>query len=508
MSIQTQIRNIIIESICLLFVLLFVYAAVSKLIDFERFQVQIAQSPILSAYAFLISRMVISVELLIAVLLIFSKTRMSGLFGALSLMTMFTFYIYIVLNYSSFVPCSCGGILEKMTWRTHLLFNLFFVLLALIGIILQKEIYNGHINKKYIRKSIGWIAFSILAGLSTVVVLFIASNNIIHHKNPFIRLYPKDAVRLLRASDLGVNSYYFAGWDNQRIFLANYTDPLHLLSIDSLGNKYKIRLFLASKNIAFRSIKIVVRDRHVYLMDGTVPCIFKGSTSDWKLRDSLTGLPKFTAAQPLDSSTIALRYIDGKNMTSSLCLYNVKSNGSVHNFPNLLQKQIDGIFDTDGMLLFNEELELAIYTYFYRNQFFAFDHFGNKRISGNTIDTTIIAKIKVAELKDGSERQMAAPPLKVNSKTATRNDFLYISSKIQGRFEDESMWEKSSIIDVYNLQNKDYILSFYIQERPGQKMHNFFVTNTHLYSLAGNKLQIYSLGKLLKTEIKTVIAKP
>ena len=134
MRLNTKIRKLFLEFICLLYILLFVYAAVSKLLDFENFQVQLGQSPLLSVFAWWVARLVPAIELGIVVLLSVPKWRNLGLFGALILMTLFTTYIFIVLHYSSFVPCSCGGILEKMSWNTHLVFNIIFVLLAGLAI--------------------------------------------------------------------------------------------------------------------------------------------------------------------------------------------------------------------------------------------------------------------------------------------------------------------------------------------------------------------------------------
>jgi len=51
MKLSPSFKKIIVEVICLLYILLFVYAAVSKLIDFEHFQIQIGRSPMLSAIA-------------------------------------------------------------------------------------------------------------------------------------------------------------------------------------------------------------------------------------------------------------------------------------------------------------------------------------------------------------------------------------------------------------------------------------------------------------------------
>jgi len=126
------------------FIILFVYAAVSKLIDFENFQVQIAQSPLLSAFATPIAYGVVIGELFIALMLCFTKSRTLGLYFFLGFMTAFTVYIYLILNYSPFVPCSCGGVLEKMGWTEHLWFNIGVCVVAVGGIVWE----NGEKGEK------------------------------------------------------------------------------------------------------------------------------------------------------------------------------------------------------------------------------------------------------------------------------------------------------------------------------------------------------------------------
>ncbi|PWJ96016.1 methylamine utilization protein MauE [Flavobacterium araucananum] len=139
MKSNINLKTLILDIICLVFALLFMYAAASKLFDFENFKIQLGQSPLLSAFANWISITVPVLELIIAVVLFIRNYRLIGLCAAYMLMIMFTVYIYIILNFSAFVPCSCGGILEKMTWREHLIFNICFVLLAIIGIILAPK---------------------------------------------------------------------------------------------------------------------------------------------------------------------------------------------------------------------------------------------------------------------------------------------------------------------------------------------------------------------------------
>jgi uncharacterized membrane protein YphA (DoxX/SURF4 family) len=139
MKSNANLKTLILDSICLLYALLFTYAAASKLLDFENFRIQLGQSPLLSAFANWVSITVPVSELIIAIILLIPSLRLAGLFASYTLMTMFTAYIYIILNYSAFVPCSCGGILEKMTWEQHFIFNISFILLAGTAVMLTPK---------------------------------------------------------------------------------------------------------------------------------------------------------------------------------------------------------------------------------------------------------------------------------------------------------------------------------------------------------------------------------
>lgn len=146
MKTSVSFRNMVIYVICMLYILLFVYAAISKLLDFQNFKVQLGQSPLLAAFAGFFSIAVPLVELLIAIGLLFSKSQLVSLYISFCLMVMFTSYIYIILNFSSSIPCSCGGVLEKMDWRQHLIFNSLFVVLAAVAILLYNKKTTSYEN--------------------------------------------------------------------------------------------------------------------------------------------------------------------------------------------------------------------------------------------------------------------------------------------------------------------------------------------------------------------------
>jgi uncharacterized membrane protein YphA (DoxX/SURF4 family) len=140
--------ELIVEIISGLFFLLFLYAAASKLLDYQKFTVQIGQSPILTSYADTIAWLIPAVEILICVLLTTSSTRLIGLYASFSLMVMFTAYIAMILKFAERTPCHCGGILEKLGWTEHLIFNAVFVVLAIVGIIIESKLIQKKAPKE------------------------------------------------------------------------------------------------------------------------------------------------------------------------------------------------------------------------------------------------------------------------------------------------------------------------------------------------------------------------
>lgn len=127
-----------IEIICFLLILLFVYAAFSKLLDYPVFRIQLRRSPIISHFPFL-SWLLPGVEIITAIMLTVKITRLPGLYASLILLILFSIYITLLLLFSKHLPCSCGGVLKQMSWQQHLLFNISFIALSIVGIMLQRK---------------------------------------------------------------------------------------------------------------------------------------------------------------------------------------------------------------------------------------------------------------------------------------------------------------------------------------------------------------------------------
>ena len=136
-----------IKIICALLVFLFAYAAISKLLDYSTFRVQLSQSPYITRFANAIAWVLPVVELTLAVSFAFSSLRLYALYAALFLLSLFTAYLVAMLNFSYYIPCSCGGLLSSLSWKQHIVFNIVFIILSLTGIRLY---VTEKLPKKYI----------------------------------------------------------------------------------------------------------------------------------------------------------------------------------------------------------------------------------------------------------------------------------------------------------------------------------------------------------------------
>ncbi len=134
-------KSKIIEIFAGLLILLFVYAAFSKLFDHQKFSEDMHNQPFPRWMASFFVWSVPSIELLISGCLLFERTRKTGFYASLFLLTLFTLYIAaILLHFFPRTPCSCGGVIRKLSWQQHLWFNLFFMTLSVAGIRLQSRL--------------------------------------------------------------------------------------------------------------------------------------------------------------------------------------------------------------------------------------------------------------------------------------------------------------------------------------------------------------------------------
>ena len=121
------------------FVFFYVYTGFYKVINIEAFKFNIIRTAVFPDYMVnAITYLVILIESTVVLFLLFKRRKGLILFA----ISMFIFSVYIIfLNINGrYEVCGCGGILNGLEFKYHLLINATFFSLAIGAILLSKKI--------------------------------------------------------------------------------------------------------------------------------------------------------------------------------------------------------------------------------------------------------------------------------------------------------------------------------------------------------------------------------
>lgn len=312
----------------------------------------------------------------------------------------------------------------------------------------------------------------------------------------FVRTVVTSTIESEMHWDIGSRTQYIAGKVSNKIYLGDNTFPRKITIIGINADQIITKdTLLASEGLKKASC-IMVDSNEFVAFDLASYHIYKGSTLNWKAIPFMTNSPFFAEAVLIDSNAIIMRTF--RDTIQEYVLARSRKSPPITEYhTTLLEKQLDGLFCTDGMLHFNKKTNQLIYVYYYRNQFIAMDTALNVLYRSNTIDPVTTVRIKTARLKDGSVT-LATPPYLVNNRSHTNGDYLFIQSNVKARNDDSEHFGKTSVIDVYTLNRGTYIGSFYVPEFGGYKVKEFKVFDSTLVAIQGHYLVTYNLPNLAR----------
>jgi thiol-disulfide isomerase/thioredoxin len=132
-------KTILVDVIAYFFILLFLYTGVAKLMEANVFKEQLVSSPFLGSIAGVITWGLPIGEILLAIGLFIPRFRLKALYATLALMSFFTIYVIIILFVDNHLSCSCGGIIEELSPKEHVLFNCACVVLSAVAIAAERR---------------------------------------------------------------------------------------------------------------------------------------------------------------------------------------------------------------------------------------------------------------------------------------------------------------------------------------------------------------------------------
>lgn len=108
-------------------IILFTYAGVTKLLEKELFYLNLLNSPVLTVekqWIVLLSWIIPFMELFTVFLLVFARTKLKGVYLSIVLLSTYLLYILLLFFRAPYRPCSCGGIIDLLSWEQQLWFTL------------------------------------------------------------------------------------------------------------------------------------------------------------------------------------------------------------------------------------------------------------------------------------------------------------------------------------------------------------------------------------------------
>ena len=134
-----------------------------------------------------------------------------------------------------------------------------------------------------------------------------------------------------------------------------------------------------------------------FLTDKRRQIIYEGDTKNWIANVAVKSGVSTDLTVPINKNNFIVRTFKKNVLEYTLAKEN--SNDSIVTiFPEILQKQQDGVFSNDGMLDYDGYNGVLVYLYYHRNQFISFDtnFFSLNRY--RTIDTNTTAKIEISTI--------------------------------------------------------------------------------------------------------------
>lgn len=136
---KTSYKNLLIHITTWLMILLFIYTASDKLMNFKTFSAFLVGLEYLGGYSHLLAVVIPLLEIAISLLLLIPTMRTEGLYAALVLMLLFTLYLVFIKLTAPKLPCNCGGVISSLSWVQHIWFNLGLIGLLFCSVLWKKK---------------------------------------------------------------------------------------------------------------------------------------------------------------------------------------------------------------------------------------------------------------------------------------------------------------------------------------------------------------------------------
>lgn len=336
-----------------------------------------------------------------------------------------------------------------------------------------------------------------LLAIATVSVFVLPDSTKLVSSSGFYRHFPPNLLSESRQYELGNPFYYIAGYTSKAVSLANrqHVDSVGRMTLE-LDDLTQTALPLPKdKKLVWSAARIRVDSPMVYFTEHINRYFFN---SIWgagqRSKSGFIALRNSQQLLPISARRIVSKVYDpalSQNILQTVDLEDAEPKRSAR---YILEKQVDGVFCTDGVLRYDPGSGLLLYVYHYRNRFVLLDQNLKALLSGKTIDTTAHVNFSVGSFSKNATMisSFSTPPKLVNSNAFFNSQYIFVVSALISENEKPSDFRKTSVIDIYRIDG-DYLYSVKVPDLKGEKVRDFIVSGDRLVLLYKSTLLSYKL---------------
>lgn len=300
----------------------------------------------------------------------------------------------------------------------------------------------------------------------------------------FERNFSEKKLNKIDEINLSFDAENFAGFSENSIFFSS--NKLTEISKYDLKTKKII-----SKRINHKNHNSNIINNVLFSFDPNIRKMYRYNIDKLDILNETNLNVGFDRALAIDENTILLRSATERYTKNIFSKFNVKTKENKKLKIQLNDSLVvDGGLETDGFFSFNDST--IIFTQYKKGSFYKI----NKNLDKITHFTTIdnIQKVEGVSLTPDSSFYFIKPVLNSNLLTSINKNKVYIISFVKGKSDKLNQFTKYRMVDVYDLNSKKYLESFYLPNEDISKAKDFYILNEKIYLLFNNKVNIYEIN--------------
>jgi hypothetical protein len=116
------------------------YVGGSKFFELEKFKKTFEFIPLMRPFSWPLAVLIPVVEVITALSFLEDKFRRTSIAISTFLMLSFTIFTVFITKYAGTTPCTCGGVIQHLSWLQHLYLNIALLILAILGILFPLKV--------------------------------------------------------------------------------------------------------------------------------------------------------------------------------------------------------------------------------------------------------------------------------------------------------------------------------------------------------------------------------